>query len=413
MNKFFKRLFDIIASASGLIILSPVFLILVYLIRKNLGSPVFFIQERPGKDGRPFKMIKFRSMRDAIDKDGNPLPDSERLTDFGKKLRATSLDELPELWNVLKGEMSLVGPRPLLMGYLPLYNEFQNRRHEMKPGVTGWAQVNGRNALSWDEKFSCDVWYIDHYSFWLDMKILFLTVKKVFIKEGISAEGEATMPPFTGNRKLAVIGAGGHGKVVAELAAALGTYGEIVFLDDRAQSSINGFPVIGTTLLLENSLSPEQFDIAVAVGNNRIRRQIAEKAAALGFSLPVLIHPGAYVSPSATVGQGCVVMAKAVVQADSVLKDGVIVNTAATVDHDCLLDAFVHISPGTHLSGNTRIGEESWIGTGACSRQQIRIGSRATIGAGAVVVRDVSDGMTVAGNPAKPLAGKNTETLRS
>ncbi|HGH6310663.1 TPA: sugar transferase [Neisseria meningitidis] len=199
MSKFFKRLFDIIASASGLIFLSPVFLILIYLIRKNLGEPVFFTQERPGKDGKPFKMIKFRSMRDAVDKDGNPLPDSERLTPFGKKLRATSLDELPELWNVLKGEMSLVGPRPLLMSYLPLYNEFQNRRHEMRPGVTGWAQINGRNALSWDEKFAHDIWYIDHYSFWLDMKILFLTVKKVFIKEGISAEGEATMPYFTGN----------------------------------------------------------------------------------------------------------------------------------------------------------------------------------------------------------------------
>ena len=199
MSKFFKRLFDIVASASGLIFLSPVFLILIYLIRKNLGEPVFFTQERPGKDGKPFKMIKFRSMRDAVDKDGNPLPDSERLTPFGKKLRATSLDELPELWNVLKGDMSLVGPRPLLMSYLPLYNEFQNRRHEMKPGVTGWAQVNGRNALSWDEKFAHDIWYIDHYSFWLDMKILFLTVKKVFIKEGISAEGEATMPYFTGN----------------------------------------------------------------------------------------------------------------------------------------------------------------------------------------------------------------------
>ena len=199
MSKFFKRLFDIVASASGLIFLSPVFLILIYLIRKNLGAPVFFTQERPGKDGKPFKMIKFRSMRDAVDKDGNPLPDSERLTPFGKKLRAASLDELPELWNVLKGDMSLVGPRPLLMSYLPLYNEFQNRRHEMRPGVTGWAQVNGRNALSWDEKFAHDIWYIDHYSFWLDMKILFLTVKKVFIKEGISAEGEATMPYFTGN----------------------------------------------------------------------------------------------------------------------------------------------------------------------------------------------------------------------
>ena len=199
MSKFFKRLFDIIASASGLIILSPVFLILIYLIRKNLGEPVFFTQERPGKDGKPFKMIKFRSMRDAVDKDGNPLPDSERLTPFGKKLRATSLDELPELWNVLKGDMSLVGPRPLLMNYLPLYNDFQFRRHEMRPGVTGWAQVNGRNAISWDEKFAYDIWYIDHFSLWFDMKILFLTIKKVFIKEGISAEGEATMPYFTGN----------------------------------------------------------------------------------------------------------------------------------------------------------------------------------------------------------------------
>lgn len=199
MSKFFKRLFDIIASASGLIILSPVFLILAYLIRKNLGAPVFFTQERPGKDGKPFKMIKFRSMRDAVDKDGNPLPDSERLTPFGKKLRAASLDELPELWNVLKGDMSLVGPRPLLMSYLPLYNDLQFRRHEMKPGVTGWAQVNGRNAISWDEKFAYDIWYIDHFSLWFDMKILFLTIKKVFIKEGISAEGEATMPYFTGN----------------------------------------------------------------------------------------------------------------------------------------------------------------------------------------------------------------------
>lgn len=200
MNKIIKRLFDITASAAGLIILSPVFLVLIYLIRKNLGSPVFFTQERPGKDGKPFKMIKFRSMRDALDANGSPLPDSERLTPFGRKLRATSLDELPELWNVLKGDMSLVGPRPLLMQYLPLYNEFQYRRHEMQPGVTGWAQVNGRNAISWDDKFKYDVWYIDNYSFWLDIKILFLTIKKVFVREGISAEGEATMPYFTGNQ---------------------------------------------------------------------------------------------------------------------------------------------------------------------------------------------------------------------
>lgn len=199
MHKLLKRLLDIIASALGLIVLSPVFLVLIYLIRKNLGSPVFFTQTRPGMNGKPFKMVKFRSMRDATDSDGHPLPDSERLTPFGRKLRSTSLDELPELWNVLKGEMSLVGPRPLLMEYLPLYNAFQYRRHEMRPGITGWAQVNGRNAISWNEKFQLDVWYIDNHSFWLDLKILLLTVKKVFVREGISAEGEATTTKFTGN----------------------------------------------------------------------------------------------------------------------------------------------------------------------------------------------------------------------
>lgn len=199
MTDFIKRLLDITASAIGLIVLSPVFLLLICLIRKNLGAPVFFTQTRPGKNGKPFKMVKFRSMRDAADAAGNPLPDSERLTPFGRKLRATSLDELPELWNVLKGDMSLVGPRPLLMQYLPLYNDFQRRRNEVKPGVTGWAQVNGRNAISWNQKFEYDVWYVDNHSLWLDIKILFLTVKKVFIREGISAQDDATMPFFTGN----------------------------------------------------------------------------------------------------------------------------------------------------------------------------------------------------------------------
>lgn len=200
MNTTAKRLFDIAAAAAALVLLAPVMLVLAWLIRRNLGSPVFFAQTRPGKDGKPFKMVKFRSMLDAVDARGRPLPDGERLTPFGRKLRASSLDELPELWNVLKGDMSLVGPRPLLMEYLPLYNAFQYRRHEMRPGITGWAQVNGRNAISWDDKFKYDVWYIDNHSFLLDMKILFLTIKKVFVREGISAEGEATMPYFTGNR---------------------------------------------------------------------------------------------------------------------------------------------------------------------------------------------------------------------
>ena len=193
-----KRLFDIFASLFGLLILSPVIAVVAYKVHKNLGSPVLFRQVRPGKDGKPFEMIKFRTMRDAIDKNGNPLPDSERITAFGNFLRSTSLDELPELWNVLKGEMSLVGPRPLLMEYLPLYNQEQMRRHEARPGVTGWAQINGRNAISWEEKFKLDVWYVDNQSFWLDIKILILTVKKVFIRDGISADDHVTMPRFTG-----------------------------------------------------------------------------------------------------------------------------------------------------------------------------------------------------------------------
>lgn len=193
-----KRLFDIFASFFGLLVLSPVIAIVAWKIRKNLGSPVLFKQVRPGKDGKPFQMVKFRTMRDAVDAAGNPLPDSERLTPFGNWLRSTSLDELPELWNVLIGDMSLVGPRPLLMEYLPLYNAEQYRRHEVRPGVTGWAQVNGRNAISWEEKFKLDVWYVNNQSFWLDIKILWLTVKKVLVRDGISAEGEATMTKFTG-----------------------------------------------------------------------------------------------------------------------------------------------------------------------------------------------------------------------
>lgn len=195
-----KRFMDITISVVAIIILLPIYAIVAYKVKKKLGSPVLFRQVRPGLHGQPFEMIKFRTMKDAIDKDGNPLPDSERLTDFGKKLRATSLDELPELWNVLKGDMSLVGPRPLLMEYLPLYNVEQAKRHNVRPGITGYAQVNGRNTIGWEEKFKLDTWYVEHQSFWLDVKILLQTVKKVIIKDGISAEGEATMSKFTGTK---------------------------------------------------------------------------------------------------------------------------------------------------------------------------------------------------------------------
>jgi len=195
-----KRSFDVVAASFALVLLLPVIAMVSLLIHRKLGSPVFFRQTRPGKNSKPFQMVKFRTMLDATDKDGNPLPDNQRMTPFGHFLRSTSLDELPELWNVLKGDMSLVGPRPLLMEYLPLYSREQIRRHEVRPGVTGWAQINGRNAISWEDKFKLDVWYVDNQSFWLDVKILFLTVKKVLVRDGISGEGEVTMSKFTGSK---------------------------------------------------------------------------------------------------------------------------------------------------------------------------------------------------------------------
>jgi lipopolysaccharide/colanic/teichoic acid biosynthesis glycosyltransferase len=196
-----KRLFDFVVSASLLLVLSPLLLVLYALIWLKLGNPVIFRQTRPGLHGKPFTMVKFRTMTERRNERGELLPDRERLTKFGRFLRASSLDELPELWNVLRGEMSLVGPRPLLMEYLPLYSSEQARRHEMRPGITGWAQVNGRNAISWDDKFRLDVWYVDHQSLWLDIRILLMTARKVMMRDGISAAGEATVSKFNGSKE--------------------------------------------------------------------------------------------------------------------------------------------------------------------------------------------------------------------
>lgn len=198
MKLCIKRTFDILISGTALIILFPIFVTISLLVYIKLGSPIFFIHKRPGKKGRPFNMIKFRSMLDKKDKDGRQLHDSQRLTTFGKILRSTSLDELPELINVLKGDMSLVGPRPLLEEYLVIYNDKQKKRHDVLPGITGWAQINGRNTISWNEKFNLDVWYVDNWSLWLDFKIFFLTIYKVLKREGISHAKHATSEKFNG-----------------------------------------------------------------------------------------------------------------------------------------------------------------------------------------------------------------------
>ena len=197
-----KRLFDILVSFCCLLFLAIPFSFLALLVRLNSGKPVFFVQLRPGINGRPFKILKFRTMRNVYDSSGELLPDRKRITRFGAFLRESSLDEVPELWNVLKGEMSLVGPRPLLMEYLPLYSPAQRRRHEVRPGITGWAQINGRNAISWEEKFACDLWYVDNQSFLLDMRIILTTVKRVWSREGVSAYGEVTVQKFTGNEEI-------------------------------------------------------------------------------------------------------------------------------------------------------------------------------------------------------------------
>lgn len=197
---YIKRIIDFILSGLSLIILSPLILILwIWLTIANKGAGAFFFQERPGKDGKIFKIVKFKTMTDECDENGNLLPDEKRLTNVGKFVRSTSLDELPQLWNIIKGDMSLIGPRPLLPQYLPLYSKEQARRHEVRPGLSGWAQVNGRNAISWSEKFKLDVWYVDNISFILDVKIIFLSIKKAFIREGINSSNNDTMEDFNGN----------------------------------------------------------------------------------------------------------------------------------------------------------------------------------------------------------------------
>lgn len=196
-----KRLFDIIIASTALIILLPLYAFIAYKVKKNLGSPVLFRQVRPGLHGKPFEMIKFRTMKDAVDEQGNPLPDSERLTPFGKMLRSTSLDEMPELWNVIKGDMSIVGPRPLLMEYLPLYSPEQAKRHDVRPGMTGHAQVNGRNAIGWEEKFKLDTWYVENHSIWLDFKIILKTIIVVLARDNISQKNHVTTENFKGNGK--------------------------------------------------------------------------------------------------------------------------------------------------------------------------------------------------------------------
>ncbi len=389
-----KPLLDRVGALLLLLLLAPVIIAVALAIRLSMGSPLLFRQARPGKGGAIFSIYKFRTMTNDKDEHGELLPDAQRLKGVGKVIRALSLDELPQILNVLRGEMSFVGPRPLLVEYLPLYSPTQARRHEVTPGITGWAQVNGRNAISWEEKFALDVWYVDHQSFALDLRIALLTLKKIFIKEGITQEGHATMSKFEGN-PLFIYGKSGHGKVVASLARDCG-YTLAGWIDDRQEGAWRW-----ESFCQEHKTAT----IALGIGNNAVRARIAHKIKAQGYTLATLIHPSSIIDPSSTIGEGSVVMPLCVVNADATIAQGAILNTQCVVEHDCHIAPFAHLSPHSALAGGVRVGEESHIGIGASVIQLITIGDRTTIGAGGVVITNIPSDVTAVGVPAKFLKG--------
>lgn len=392
-----KPLLDIISASLGLILLSPLFVAAtIALSFANQGKP-FFFQKRPGKNGKIFTIIKFKTMNDKKDADGILLSDEIRLTTIGKFVRKTSLDEIPQLLNVLKGDMSIIGPRPLLPNYLHLYSPFQNRRHEVKPGITGWAQINGRNAISWDQKFELDVYYVSHISLFLDIKILFKTVLKVVKSEGINAQDAATIEPFSGNTKLLVIGAGGHAKVVVDCIEEENKYQITTILDDAPPAYFIGQYQVE---LRELNYEFQSLNAIIAIGNPMHRKKIANQ---LKSNFVMTIHPSAVVSKHAKIGEGCQVFATAVINAVATIGKHCIINTGAIIEHDCVLEDFVHVAPNATLGGGVRVGESSHIGMGASILQNITIGKNVTIGAGAVVTKDIPDNCTAVGIPAKQI----------
>ncbi|SUO97911.1 NeuD/PglB/VioB family sugar acetyltransferase [Suttonella indologenes] len=410
-----KRLFDITVSIVALILFLPIYTIVTYKVKKNLGSPVLFRQIRPGLNGKPFEMIKFRTMKDAVDAQGNPLPDSERLTPFGKMLRATSLDELPELWNVLKGDMSLVGPRPLLMEYLPLYNEEQAKRHNVRPGITGYAQVNGRNAISWEQKFALDTWYVENQSFWLDIKILFKTVKKVFFKENISAEGEATISKFTGTKSdkiFAVYGASGCGRslmpVAKEYLEKQDKQAELCFIDDSLseEAKINGYRAMNYEAFKQQEYAEKAVLIAIASG--QIREKICNKLTADDIKLWSVISQSAVIMDSVSVEEDCAISPFVTLGSNVQIGKSFHANLYSYVEHDCVIGDYVTFAPSVKCNGNVHIGNHTYVGAGAMIKQgtpdkPLKIGKNVVIGMGAVVINDIPDDVTVVGNPARIL----------
>lgn len=393
----FKRCFDVFFSFTVLIFLIPIMTVIAILILVTDGKPVFFIQKRPGLKGKPFSMIKFRTM--GFKKDG-----SQYITRIGKILRKTSFDEFPEFFNVLLGDMSVIGPRPLLMEYLPFYSDFQMQRHDMKPGVSGYAQISGRNDLSWERRFYKDIVYNKKWNIFWDMKIIFQTVLKTLRTDGVNTTMKVADYKFS--RPIYVIGSGGHSKVVMDVIKSCGFKIAGLIDDDPLThgSFVNGIEVKGDLSFLIKKCQITPCYGVVAIGNGEVRKKVADKL----FSIPRMkfdwmsfVHPSANIAPSVRLGEGAVVMAGVSINANASVGNHCILNTNSSIDHDCIIGNFSHVCPGSNLAGSVKIGAFTTIGTGSKIIPGVRIKDQVFLGAGCVVIKDLSISGTYKGIPAE------------
>lgn len=400
---FLKRQMDLTLALLSVVFLSPVLIGVSFLLFIVQGGPVIFTQPRVGLKGRVFKLYKFRTM--LPHKEGQDPHSMDRLTWIGKIVRSLSLDELPSLLNIIKGEMSLVGPRPLLVHYLDKYSKEQMRRHDALPGLTGWAQVNGRNALSWENKFRHDVWYVDHANLWLDIKIIFLTLKVMIIREGINATDSDIMEEF--DPGFYVFGSGGHAKVVISSLQAQDLKVSGIFDDNQSKlgTKVLGVPVVGTIG------DCQKFKIkkaVIAIGDNNTREKIANRYSLNWVSV---IHPKAIIDPTAKIGKGTVVFPGAVVNVSSEIGDHVIINTSAIVDHDAKIGNFTHVCPGTAITGGVIVENNCFIGAGTSIIPGKQVGKFSTVGAGSVVIKDIPEFCVAVGVPAE-IIKSNIENMK-